>query len=57
LLKLLYAYYLEHPEALPPPVHPGDDLARRACDYIAGMTDRYAVLQYRRLFVPTGFPT
>ncbi|CEP66704.1 Deoxyguanosinetriphosphate triphosphohydrolase,type 2 [Moorella glycerini] len=57
LLKQLYFYYLEHPEALPAPVHPGDDLARRACDYIAGMTDRYAILQYSRLFVPTGFPS
>jgi dGTPase len=57
LLKQLYNYYLAHPEALPAPVSPEDDLPRRACDYIAGMTDRYAVLQYNRLFVPTGFPS
>jgi dGTPase len=25
-------------------------LARVVCDYIAGMTDRYAMREYRRLF-------
>ncbi|HZB61940.1 MAG TPA: deoxyguanosinetriphosphate triphosphohydrolase, partial [Microvirga sp.] len=25
-------------------------LARRVADYIAGMTDRYAILEHRRLF-------
>lgn len=29
-----------------------DPLARRVCDYIAGMTDPYAEKIYRRLFVP-----
>jgi dGTPase len=32
---------------------PGDDeprLARRVADYIAGMTDRYAILEHQRLF-------
>ena len=30
----------------------GDEprLARRVADYIAGMTDRYAILEHRRLF-------
>jgi dGTPase len=28
-------------------------LARRVGDYIAGMTDRYAVLEHRRLFPST----
>ncbi len=57
LLQQLYRYYLENPEELPPAANPGDDLARRACDYIAGMTDSYAILQYTRIFVPRGFPT
>ena len=30
-----------------------DGLQRVACDYIAGMTDRYAIQEYRRLFDPT----
>jgi len=56
MLKELYYFYLEHPEYLPPSKRPEDDLHRRACDYIAGMTDRFAILQYQRLFVPSGFP-
>lgn len=30
----------------------GEDAARAACDYISGMSDRYAVATYERLFVP-----
>jgi hypothetical protein len=28
-------------------------MARRACDYIAGMTDRYAMAAFVELFVPS----
>jgi dGTPase len=28
----------------------GGDVARTVADYIAGMTDRYAMREYRRLF-------
>jgi dGTPase len=33
----------------------GDEtrLARRVADYIAGMTDRFAILEHRRLFATT----
>lgn len=55
MLKELYYYYLEHPELLPPARHPEENLSRRVCDYIAGMTDRFAIVQYQKLFVPTGF--
>lgn len=30
--------------------------ARLVCDYVAGMTDRFAVQQYARAFLPSGFP-
>jgi dGTPase len=33
-------------------VEAGDDLHRVVCDYIAGMTDRYALEQYKKLFDP-----
>ncbi|MGB9660863.1 MAG: deoxyguanosinetriphosphate triphosphohydrolase [Moorellaceae bacterium] len=55
MLKELYYYYLEHPELLPPPRRAEESLSRRACDYIAGMTDRFAIVQYQKLFVPAGF--
>ncbi|MDK2820878.1 MAG: dGTPase [Clostridia bacterium] len=56
MLKQLYLYYLNKPEALPQGVDT-NDVYRRACDYIAGMTDRYAILRYTKLFVPAGFAT
>ena len=50
ILKELYFYYLEHPQDLPP--LPGDDVARKVCDFIAGMTDRYALHLYHDIFIP-----
>ncbi|NLC39273.1 MAG: deoxyguanosinetriphosphate triphosphohydrolase [Clostridia bacterium] len=57
LVQDLYRFFMDHPSFLPPeyaPSSPGE-LARRVCDYIAGMTDRYAVSLYIQLFVPEGF--
>jgi len=31
-------------------------LARTTCDYIAGMTDRYAIEEYQKLFDPLTLP-
>jgi dGTPase len=42
-VRLLYRYYKQHPEDLPPEYSAcSDDPEQRAVDYIAGMTDRYA---------------
>ena len=53
LVRALFAHYLEHPEEVPPEYHraPGD-LPTRIADYIAGMTDRFALRTYERLFLP-----
>jgi dGTPase len=53
LIRALFAYYLDHPEEVPDEYHraPGD-LATRIADYIAGMTDRYALRVYEQLFLP-----
>lgn len=32
-----------------------DEIKRTVCDYIAGMTDRYAVQKYKEIFVPKSF--
>jgi len=49
--KLMPDEYREH--ALEARVGGGDAIgARIVCDYIAGMTDRYAILEHRRLFDP-----
>jgi dGTPase len=34
------------------PFHPSNSRERQVCDYIAGMTDRYALDLYKRLFLP-----
>ncbi len=56
LVRALFAYYLDHPEAVPAEYHraPGD-LPTRIADYIAGMTDRYALRMYEQLFLPQGW--
>ena len=30
-------------------------MPRVICDYIAGMTDKYAVAKYEQLFIPAGW--
>lgn len=54
-LKALFEAYLENPDLIPPDnrERSGDvSIHRTVCDYIAGMTDRYALEEYRRLFEP-----
>jgi dGTPase len=56
LLRALFSYYLDHPEEIPEEYHlaPGDT-ATRIADYIAGMTDRFALRTYEQLFLPRGW--
>ena len=58
MLKRLYEYYYNRPEALPADFQPQlsfDGMERIVCDYIAGMTDNYAVDKYTELFIPAGW--
>ena len=58
MLKWLYDYYFNHPEAMPEDFQPQlsfDGMERTVCDYIAGMTDKYAVDKYTELFIPAGW--
>ena len=55
LLRQLFPVYVDQPEQLPPDVQRKvaagpDGLHRVVCDYLAGMTDRYAILEHSRLF-------
>jgi len=55
LVKFLYQYFVLHPEKLPEDyryILEESDAARAACDYISGMSDRYAVAVYQDLFIP-----
>lgn len=60
VIKRLYLYYLSHFEELPHHfkvlLTPGPGGRERVvCDYIAGMTDKYAMDEYMRLFIPRGW--
>ena len=58
MLQRLFEYYMKHPEALPADFLPQlsfDGMERTVCDYIAGMTDKYAVDKYSELFIPSGW--
>jgi dGTPase len=57
VVKALFGYYLENPGALPDEYRPATpaDLPQSVTDYIAGMTDRYAIGRYEELFVPASW--
>ena len=55
LLETLYDYFYERFDEVPEPYHTiaeQDGKAVSVCDYLASMTDRYAVATYERLFIP-----
>lgn len=55
VIRNIFETYLRKPGQLPPKVRGRlnkDGLRRTICDYIAGMTDRFAQDEYKRLFEP-----
>ena len=57
MIKMLYNYYLEHEELVPEEFMRlmgmnGDSKEQVICDYIAGMTDSYAVKTFQEIFIP-----
>ena len=55
ILQQLYEFYVKNPDKLPPDFRPQldfDGMERTVCDYIAGMTDKYAMYKYDELFIP-----
>lgn len=56
LVKTLFHYYSDHPDHMPPLyrhlMEEGAPIGRCVCDFISGMTDRYAIETYEELFVP-----
>ena len=58
MLKRLFEYYVNNPNALPEDFQPQlsfGGMERTVCDYIAGMTDNYAVRKFNEIFVPSGW--
>jgi dGTPase len=52
MLRALFAHYAEHP---PPAIAPDATERDRVVDYLAGMTDRFAIRSFSDLSVPQGF--
>ncbi len=52
VLESLWAYYADHPEEVPADDAVDAPPEQRVCDYIAGMTDRYALAQFQQRLVP-----
>jgi dGTPase len=56
ILAEMFQLFMSEPDVLPPEIYAtleGRDAAsraRRVCDYIGGMTDRFAIEEHRRLF-------
>ena len=60
LIESLFGYYVRHPDRLPESMREiaeADGKEQAACDYIAGMTDRFAVDLYSNLFIPKAWGT
>ncbi|MBQ6381298.1 MAG: deoxyguanosinetriphosphate triphosphohydrolase [Clostridia bacterium] len=58
LIKSLYAHFCENPTELPAEykhIADTEGVERAVCDYIAGMSDRYAVEVFSGLFIPKGW--
>ncbi len=51
VVAALFDYYLNHPEGR---TRTDPDSISETVDFVAGMTDRYALATYRRLFMPRG---
>lgn len=61
IIRGLFDIYMTDDDAFsqiaPSPPSTTPERARMVCDYIAGMTDRFARNQYLQYFLPAGFPS
>ncbi|MDR2492284.1 MAG: deoxyguanosinetriphosphate triphosphohydrolase [Coriobacteriales bacterium] len=57
LVCRLFRHYVEHPCEIPQDARAlsGGDDETAACDYVASMTDRFAVDAFKRLFIPANW--
>lgn len=56
IVRQMYNYYMENPKKMPKEFLNNLDkwgIDTTVCDYIAGMTDRFAISEYLNIFVPT----
>ena len=59
VMEALFEYYMEHPGKMPleyVEISYRDGTERAVTDYLACMTDRFALRTYQQIFVPVSFP-
>lgn len=60
VLSCLFQHYMDNPAQMPlefVAISYQEGTMRAVCDYIASMTDRFALRSFQKLFVPDSFPT
>lgn len=57
IIEGLYTYFMKNPLAIPDAqkMLTTSDTERIVCDYIAGMSDRYAIYMYEKIYVPSSW--
>jgi dGTPase len=59
LIKQLFLHFTEKADSLPSEyinmIERGEDKERVVCDYVAGMTDRYAINKFYKIFIPSSW--
>jgi dGTPase len=58
ILRGIFDYYVAHPDKLPDEyqtIAEEDGIRRAVCDYVSGMTDKYAIYQYGNIFIPAAW--
>ena len=58
MIQSLYTYFTDKPDEMPEEyrqIAQTEDVDRAVCDYISGMSDRYAMTTFVRLFMPKGW--
>lgn len=58
MIREIYLELVTHPDKLPQDMQilvATDGIHRVVCDYVAGMTDRYAIRFFRHLFIPSSW--
>jgi dGTPase len=57
VIETLYAHFVKHPEQIPPELMQinqarQEPVERAVVDYVAGMTDRFALETFKKIFIP-----
>ncbi len=58
IIEGIWEYYVNHPEKLRPEyqdIAENEGLERAVCDYVSGMTDKYAITKFSEIFIPAAW--